>query len=124
MNLPSCLWTETGRTLYSTIMKVSDGTIWNGSTFESFTVANYANYVIAATETPSASYRYVSTWPVGITAVGDYIVRYFRRVTGTATVGVDACVYEQWVGFDGSMIVQISDIDIRVDDCAVLSLAR
>ena len=121
MNLPSCLWSETGRTLYATLMKVVDGTIWNGSSFESFLVANYVTYILSASESPSGSYRYVATWPSAANVAGDYIVRYFRRTGAAAAIGVDPCVYEQWVGFDGAALVPAANG--RYIDEAITALA-
>ena len=53
-------------TLYARV-KNKAGLWWNGSSFEEFSSANYANYVIAMTEEGNSN-EYVADFPAGITA--------------------------------------------------------
>lgn len=62
---------NTGSTVYVTIRSAAR-TYWNGSALEALTVANWANYDIALTETPASSYFYVGTWPAALTTAGWY----------------------------------------------------
>jgi len=92
----------TGRTLYATIRSVAR-TYWNTSgtpALETLTVANWANYAVALTETPSASYFYVGTWPAGLTTVGWYWIDIYERIGGTAAISdtLVATYYGYWDG--------------------------
>lgn len=74
---------------YVTIRNVSRQ-YWNTSgtpAFETLTVANWANYAIALTETPSASYLYVGTWPSTLSTSGFYWLDVFRQAGGNAAIG-------------------------------------
>ncbi len=58
-------------TLYARILQTSTGYWWNGTTFEAYTAANYANYDVAMTEQGDSGV-YVADFPSGITSGGTY----------------------------------------------------
>ena len=58
----------TAKTVYATIRSAAR-LMWNTAgtpAFEALTVANWADYDIALTESPADSYFYVGTWPAGV----------------------------------------------------------
>jgi hypothetical protein len=78
----------TAKTLYATIRSQA-GTMWSTAgtpALEALTVANWANYKIALTETPSGSYFYVGTWPTGLTTTGAYWVDVFDQAGAAAAI--------------------------------------
>lgn len=79
----------TGSTLYFTV-RSSARTMWKTSgtpALEALTVANWANYAIALTETPASSYFFVGTWPATLTTAGWYWIDIYLRVGGSAAIG-------------------------------------
>ena len=62
--------TVTGKTLYSNIMNTS-GKRWNGSSFETYSSANYSTYKVILTE-QGTSGVYVADFPTAITTDGTY----------------------------------------------------
>ncbi len=80
----------TGKTLYATIRSTA-GEMWNtaGTVFEGLTVANWADYDIALTETPASSYFYVGTFPAvaGNMVVGWYWVDIFEQAGAGPAIG-------------------------------------
>ena len=78
----------TGRDLAAVISNAA-GQYWNGSAFETLAVANFHNYAITMTESPTASYRYLASMPAGITAAGLYGVKVYNRNSGTLTVSCE-----------------------------------
>jgi hypothetical protein len=79
------------KTVYVLIRSVT-GTIWNGSAFESYATANYANYPITLAQQGTASAYYVGNFPSAITA-GTY-----------TTVGIGN------FDWNGSAVAKISDM--------------
>lgn len=80
--------TATGATLYATIRDASRQ-YWStaGSpAFEALTVANWANYALTGSETPSSGYFYVFTWPTGLTSAGWYWVDLYVRAGGAPAI--------------------------------------
>lgn len=71
-------------TLYARV-KNKTGKWWNGSTFETFSSGNYADYVIAMTEEGNSS-EYTADFPSAITTGGTYEYR-VHRTTSTAAEG-------------------------------------
>lgn len=69
-------------TLYARV-KNSAGLWWNGSSFEAYVSANYANYVITMTEEGNSG-EYVANFPSGITSSGSYPYRVHRTLTTPA----------------------------------------
>lgn len=78
----------TGSTDYVTIRSTARQ-YWNTSgtpAFENLTVANWANYAIALTETPASSYFYVGSWPATLSTAGFYWVDVFRQLGAGAAI--------------------------------------
>jgi len=65
------------------LIRSSTGTIWNGSAFEAYNSANYANYSVAGVEQGVASSYYTGTFPSAIPA-GAYNVVAKNQVGGGA----------------------------------------
>jgi hypothetical protein len=74
-------------TLYARIMN-SAGLWWNGTTFEAYTAANWANYDVAMTEQGDSD-LYVADFPAGITAGGDYEYFVHQQAGGSPAEGDD-----------------------------------
>lgn len=91
---------ESGLTSYSLIRKSSDGTIWNGSAFVSFNVANWATYVVAMTEQTSSGW-YAGTFPAGITDDDFYHITTHYKVGGSPAAG-DTVIGQDSYKFDGT----------------------
>ena len=77
-----------GSTNYATIHNAS-GQYWNGTSFETFTGANWSNYVTALTEDRSGGNGtgyYKATFPSSITA-GRYTFTFYQQVGGSPALG-------------------------------------
>lgn len=74
----------TGLTLYAFIRNAS-GQIWNGASFESYNVSNWANYDIAVTEQPQSGY-YLVSFPAAITE-GKYSFVIHQQMGGSPAAG-------------------------------------
>ena len=92
----------TGWTVYA-ILRTSLGTVWNGSSFETFNAANWATYDIALTEQGPAGY-YVGDMP-GV-AAGLYSVEVRRQTGGSpaAAVATDPYLGGGDVDWDGTVL--------------------
>lgn len=91
-------------TLYARV-KNKAGLWWNGSSFEEFSSANYANYVIAMTEEGNSN-EYVADFPAGITAGGTYTWR-VHRTTGSPNEG-DLVVNTGTTDWTGSASISVA----------------
>lgn len=69
-------------TLYARI-KNSSGLWWNGSSFEVYSSANYANYIITMTEEGNSG-EYTADFPTAITGSGTYPYRVHRTLSTPA----------------------------------------
>lgn len=74
--------------------------MWNGSTLENLTVANWGNYDIALTESPASSYFHVASWPAGLTSVGWYWVDVYKQAGASPAIGdtLVATLVAHWSG--------------------------
>jgi hypothetical protein len=70
-----------GRTVYCLIFQTSTGKIWNGSAFETYTNANYANYPVSLVE-QGGSNIYIGNMPGAIPA-GTYGVVVVNQLAGS-----------------------------------------
>jgi hypothetical protein len=97
--------TATGETLYFTIRNVSRQ-MWNTAgtpNFETLTVANWADYDVALTESPASSYFYAGTFPAisGNMTAGFYWVDVFKRIGGSPAIS-DTLLASYWGYWDGT----------------------
>ena len=71
----------TGETMYAVIRAIPALTRWNtaGATLEAFATANWTDYDIALSESPSGGYEYRGNWPASLTTTGYYEVLVYRR---------------------------------------------
>lgn len=99
--------TSPSGTLYARIIN-SSGLWWNGSSFETYSAVNYANYVIAMTEQGSSTV-YVADFPALITTAGTYEV-FIHRTTTSAAEG-DQVVNTNKIDWTGT-----SSVDINASD--------
>lgn len=90
---------QTGLTLYVHIRN-NAGDIWNGSSFVSWNVSNWATYAVAMTEQTSSGY-YNVTFPAAITA-GKYSYFVYQQLGGAPAAGDIAMGASQmfWDGAD------------------------
>lgn len=96
-----------GRTCY-VLVRNRIGQIWNGSSFEAYATANYANYVISATQQGTASAFYVATFPSAIVP-GVYSIVGKEQIAGSPaeTDPTVATGEEQW---NGTVTLPLSDL--------------
>jgi len=89
----------TGATLYATI-RTAARTMWNGSSLEALTVANWGDYDIALTETPASSYFYVGSWPAALSTAGWYWVDIFAQAGESPAISdtLQATMLGYWDG--------------------------
>lgn len=90
---------ESGLTAYAFIRKSSDGTIWNGSSFVAFNVANWSSYDVAMTEQTSSGF-YSGTFPAGITDDDFYHITTHYQAGGSPAAG-DTVIGQDSYKFDG-----------------------
>lgn len=76
--------------------------IWNGTTFEAYSAANYSAYIRTVTE-QGGSGVYVGSFPVAITTAGRYELTYYLRTGATPAEG-DVFVSAQSLNWDGTAI--------------------
>lgn len=100
----------TAKTVYF-LVRNAVGQIWNGSAFENYLTANYANYPITGTEQGTASGVYVGTMPAA--AAGSYNVLGLERVGGSPAE-TDTKVAAGNLEWDGSVVLSLSGIAAKV----------
>lgn len=98
---------RTGRTCYF-LIRSRTGTIWNGTTFETYATANYATYDLAATEQGTASSFFVATFPTAISA-GVYSV-VLKDQSGGTPAETDVTVATGEVHWNGTATIPLSDL--------------
>lgn len=89
----------TGLTLYAHLLN-ADGEIWNGTAFEAYDAANYANYSLTATEQGSTGI-YTGTFPAAITDPGLFSVFFYRQSAASPASG-DIVVSVAEFNWDGT----------------------
>lgn len=102
-----------GRTMYAHIVNGS-GQRWNGSAFETYASANYANYDIALTENGTSGV-YVGTFPTTITTAGFYEYFYYIQAGGSPAEG-DKVSGTGRVDWSGSVQVTAPAGSMSADD--------
>lgn len=88
----------TGATIYAHLVRVSDGAIYNGSTFETPAAANWGTYDIACAEQSTTQYYYGDMPAV---AAGLYDVFYFLQ-SGGSPATTDTLVGKGSIDWSGS----------------------
>ena len=85
--------TATGATVYATIRSAAR-TYWYTVTpaLEALTMAHWADYDIALTETPASSFFHVGDWPAALTTVGFYWVDVFSQAGRGRCVPMTRCL--------------------------------
>lgn len=81
-------YVATGVTLYAIARQNNNLTqVWNqaDNAIQTFVVADWAEYAISLTETPSGSYFYTASFPADAPA-GTYSVEFYQRSGGTAAI--------------------------------------
>lgn len=91
---------DIGATCYF-LLRNSVGAIWNGSAFETYAAANYANYDIAATEQGSSG---LFTADMPAVAAGTYNVQ-LKRQAGGSPAESDKTAADGTIMWDGTAIV-------------------
>ena len=90
--------TATGKTVYVTIRSAARQ-MWYTVTpeLEALTVAHWADYDVALTESPADSYFYVGTWPAGLATAGWYWVDVYEQAA--ASPAIDDTIIGLIVGY-------------------------
>lgn len=70
--------------------------MWNGSTWENLTVANWSTYLITLSEDPASSYGYVGSWPATLTTAGWYYVDIYSGTDISSPL--EATLFGYWDG--------------------------
>src|SRR3990167_7755775 len=104
---------STSGTLYARIMN-SSGQIWNGTTFEAYTAANYANYDIAMTEQGNSAV-YVANFPTTITTGGTYEY-YVHRQSGASPAEGDPITGTGNIDWSGTISITASSAAMTGSD--------
>jgi hypothetical protein len=105
-----------GRTLYALVWDTA-GDIWNGTSFETYTTANYANYDIPLTELGTASGYYSAAFPTTIDN-GLYFVSVRRQTGGSPseTDSVNAYGEYSWDGINDDFVARDhAENDVRIE---------
>lgn len=100
-------------TLYARV-KNKNGLWWNGSSFETYTSANYSNYVITMTEEGNSG-EYVANFPSGITSAGTYEWRV--HLTTTTPAEGDRTVNTGKTDWSGFASISSSSGSLSGSDC-------
>ena len=90
------------------LIRNSTGSIWNGSSFETYATANYSTYAISATQQGTASAYYTAAFPSAITP-GVYSI-VLKQQIGASVAETDptgATGDEQW---DGTATIPLSKL--------------
>lgn len=98
---------RTGATCH-VLIRNNVGQIWNGSSFETYATANYATYVVTATEQGTASNFFIATFPSGISA-GIYSVT-AKQQLGGSPAETDSTVATGDIHWGGSALVPLSNL--------------
>lgn len=108
----------TGLNLYALIWDM-DGKIWNGTAFETYATANYANYDVALSELGTASRFYAANMPATV-PVGEY--RIWIRVNAGTPAETDtwAQIFPMFIAWDGDKMVG-TEIDAHYAKAALLN---
>jgi hypothetical protein len=90
--------TTTGSTIYALVRNAAS-LIWNGSGFETYETANYANYPLSMTEQGSHSGYYAGPFPIVIP--GEYEI-VMKAQSGGSPAETDQSAGNQTVVWDGT----------------------
>ena len=106
-NFPPLRYNDTGKILYVTLHNAS-GHYWDtvaGSYDNPMVVAQWANYDVAATETPASSYQYIVTVPddTDFTTNAYVYLTYYERATGSVLI-TDPVVARAFYWWDGTTV--------------------
>lgn len=113
----------TARTVYF-LIRNSTGSIWNGTSFETYATANFATYDVLATEQGTASGFYTATFPAAIVA-GTYSIVAKVQSGGSPAEG-DQTTAEGTFEWNGTAPAPLSDTATsgQVGQFAPIRLAR
>ncbi len=96
-----------GRTVY-VLIRNRTNQVWNGSAFVTYAAADYATYVVQATEQDTGSNYYAATFPAAIVA-GVYGITAKAQAGGSPAATDSTCAVgdQQW---NGSATLPLSDL--------------
>lgn len=94
---------QTGQNIYAVVF--SDDSVWNGSAFAAYLLANYSSYPITATEILPGYYTF--TFP-STAAAGIYKIMFFRRDGGSPAAGDTVWDGPRDYEWDGSAQVTVA----------------
>jgi hypothetical protein len=98
----------TGSTVYA-VIENEGGLLWNGTTFETFSAANWATYKVALTEQAGTG-RFRANFPTAIKTPGVYDIQY-RIQTGGSPVVADTNISSFKLEWDGAQVNSLTDVD-------------
>jgi hypothetical protein len=87
---------------YDHIRSLTSGQVWNGSAMESWNIAHWSNYVVAAPEQPGSG-CYVANPPVALPA--DYYQYVLYTPLGGSPASGDTPVFDRDFQFDGTNVI-------------------
>jgi hypothetical protein len=94
-------WRNTGRnnTLYFTVRQ-SNNQYWNGFSVENLTIANWSNYDVPMTETPTSGYLYLGNFPSSGISTGWHYVDIYQQGSGVIPLIGDTIVASEFGYWD------------------------
>jgi hypothetical protein len=95
-------------TLYVTISKLSDYTIWNGSAFVTWAAGDIASYDVALADQGNDTYKVA--FPSTI-AAGNYLVSYYEMAGATPAI-TDLHLMSEKVHWDGTALADVSTVTL------------
>ena len=99
-----------GNTLYAVLIKGSNGQVYNGSSFENPTAANWTTYAVTMTE-QSTTGLYYGNFPSS-QAAGRYDVLVVLRAGGSAAT-TDALVAQAAIDWTGTAELSLAAISLK-----------
>jgi hypothetical protein len=90
-------------TYYAVIYNAA-GQVFNGTTFEAFTDANYATYDVALTELGTSSGRYAANLPGALSATTLYSYEVLRQVGGSPSMADDVLEAQGELGAHAALV--------------------
>lgn len=105
---------HTGSVGYAVVRRLSDGYVWNGSTFVVSNDSSYASYDITINATANDAGLFIADFPALITAAGIYAAELFETAGATRTAD-ELPILSGQIAWDGSAEVHLMSIDTLLD---------
>lgn len=91
-----------GTVIYALIYRISDGYVWNGTTFEAWVSASIGNYDVPLTCATGSDYYYAD-FPTTITGSGTYKIAYYIRAGANPAI-TDTKLEDEELTWNGTAV--------------------